>query len=107
MDNTTPLIAQVRADIGLDRIREKPLMTYYTCVRYPDGELKTVSYEGKPITYYAPRQWSCIKGWYEHYDQHLNHKYFDLEVISFSKNKNTIRALEEKLGSNFVIVNSS
>ncbi len=108
MDNTKPLIEQVKADMGTQGIREtNTRRTYYTCVRYPITEIGSSPYSGAmgtPLTYYGPGQWSCTKGQFEHWDQELNGKYFDHKVIDFCKYRDTITALREKLGSNFVIV---
>lgn len=110
MNNTKPLIEQVKADGELQPIREKLLRAYYTCVRYSNTELHTSSYSGPmgtPLTYYGPGQWSCMKGWFETYDNTSRGKMFDHKVIDFCKYRDTITALEEKLGKEFIIVNSS
>lgn len=106
MEYTKPLVQQVKESGDLTPIRERVLRTYYTCIRYMSVETDTVPYRGAlgtPLTYYGPGQWSCMKGWFESYDNTFKGKMFDSKVIKFCKFRDTEVVLAKELGEPFVL----
>ena len=99
MEDTRPLIQQIRESYELTEIKQKPLREYYTCVRYQNIPLSV----GFDQTYYGPGQWSCMKGWFEGYDNTFKNKRIDHKVLDYCKFRNTIDALNYELGDKFVL----
>lgn len=102
MEASTPLIQQMKEAGELTAIEEKPLRTYYTCVRYRTVELGTSGYAGvlrTPLTYYGPAQWSCMRGWFENHDNTFRGKSIDLKVVDYCKFRATDSALLKDLGA--------
>jgi hypothetical protein len=107
MEASKPLIQQMKEAGDLQPIKEKPLRTYYTCVRYRTVELGTSGHAGvlgTPLTYYGPAQWSCMKGWFETHDNTFRGKSIDLKVVDYCKFRPTDSVLLKDLGAAYALV---
>ena len=85
--DTKSLIQNMKDSSDFDRIREKPLKTYYTCVKYNNQSA----------------QWSCTKGWFEMYGTTFKGKQVDHKVLAYSRFRDTVAALKKDIGESFVI----
>jgi hypothetical protein len=106
MKATKPLIQQMKEAGDLQVIKERPLRTYYTCVRYRNVEIATSAYGGvfgTPLTYYGPAQWSCMRGWFEDYDDTFRGNAIDSKVIDYCKFRDTDAALTKDLGDEYIL----
>jgi hypothetical protein len=86
MQDTKPLIQQMKEEGDLQPIREPSSRTYYTCVRYNHvklGEAAGMGALGTPLTYYGPAQWSCMKGWFETHGNTFRGKSIDSKVVDY------------------------
>ena len=101
-----PLIQQMKENYEFTQIKENPLRTYYTCVRYSNIPRYTSAWSGPhgtAMTYYGPGQWSCIKGWFEGYDDTFKNKNVDSKVLDYCKYRDTNEALKKELGESFIV----
>ena len=99
MDNTKSLIQQIKESGDLTQIKEKSLRIHYTCVRYNNIPVSI----GFDQIYYGPGQWSCMKGWFEGYDNTFKNKIIDSKVLEYCKFRDTEAALKKDLGDTFVV----
>jgi len=101
MNSDNDLIQRIKAYGELTQIEEKPLRTYYTCVRYNHAIIKKS--ESGPLEpgYYSmsPGPWSCMKGWYESYDNTFQGTQFESKVLNYCKFRNTEEALKKDMSN--------
>jgi hypothetical protein len=101
-----PLIQKMKKANELCQIRESRFTSYYTCVQYRNIPVSEVPYAGAlgtPLTLYGPGQWSCMKGWFESYDNTFNGETINSKVIQFSKFRDPIPEIKRLLGEDFII----
>lgn len=109
MEHSNLLLLQMKESGEFTRLKENPLHTYYTCVRYKNVELFTSSYSGimgTELTYYGPSNWSCMKGWFEGYDNTFRGKHIDHKVFKYCRFRDTKSALKKDIGETFTMVHS-
>lgn len=102
MEDTLTLVQELKKSGELTGIRESYLYSYYTCVRYSNTVVGKSGYSGPmgtELTYYGPGQWSCMKGWFETYDNAFKGRVLDHKVLTYSAFRNTEKALKKDLGT--------
>lgn len=102
LPNNDELVIKMKKSYNITPIKENPLRTYYTCVRYSNTNISTSS-SHTGLTYYGPGRWSCIKGWFEIYDNSFLGKRVDSKVLSYCKFRNTEEALKKDINDEFII----
>lgn len=101
--DTKPLIQQMKEDGCLQAIKEKPLRTYYTCVRYTTIA-QLYSNDKHPHQIWSESgPWSCMNGWFETYDNTFRGKQIDSKVLDYCKFQDTAAALQKDIGETFTI----
>ena len=107
MEPTKPLIQEMKESGEFSQLEEKPLRTYYTCVRYSNVPISTPVDTGLPFPtiYYGPGQWSCMKGWFEPHDNTFRKNTVDTKVLNYCKFRDTVAALQKDIGQTFIMVN--
>lgn len=96
-NNDELLINKMKRDGEFTQIEERPLRTYYTCVRYSHTILNPGSHG---TVYYGPGQWSCMKGWFEMYDDTYRDKKIDSKILNYCRFINTEEALIKDINDN-------
>lgn len=104
--NNDELIIKMKKSGEFTRIKERHLRTYYTCVKYSNTNIGTSSHTGPfgtGLTHYGPGQWSCMKGWFETYDNTFQGKRIDSKVLSYCKFRNTEEALKKDINDEIIL----
>lgn len=101
--NNDELVMKMKKSRDFVAIRGDPLRTYYTCVRHRNTNIGTTSPFGTGLIHYGPGRWSCMKGWFESYDNTFQVKSFDLKVLSYCKFRNTEEALKKYINDEFIL----
>jgi hypothetical protein len=97
-----PLIQDMKDSGEFTGIKEEPLKTYYTCVRY--SNIQPLYNNGSPIQIWTEAgPWSCTKGWFEMYGTSFRDKRIDHKVLDYCRFRDTVTALKKDIGEPFVI----
>lgn len=106
LPNNDELVIKMKKSYDITRIKENPLRTYYTCVRYSNTKIGTSHYTGPfgtGLTHYGPGRWSCIKGWFETDDNYFQGNRVDSKVLNYCKFRNTEEALKKDINDEFIL----
>ena len=101
--NNDELVIKMKKSYDFITIKEDPLRTYYTCVRYNNTIIGTTGPFGTGIIHYGPGRWSCMKGWFETYDNTFQGHRVDSKVLSYCKFRNTEEALKKDINDEFIL----
>jgi hypothetical protein len=106
--HTNDLIQKMKYFGEFTQIKENPLRTYYTCVRYSNTGIGTSydGFDGSSIygsILYGPGKWSCMKGWFEMHRNTFEGERIDLKVLKYCKFRNSVEALNKDINDQYTL----